>query len=75
MRKKLRLDTLRVDSFEPAAQPATGDGSVYGYSGQYGPACASEDPNCTGLYGPACRSQPPNCISGGGGGGQTSFCV
>jgi hypothetical protein len=70
VRKKLRLDTLKVDTFEPA-QPVIGDGSVYGYSGQYGPACASEDPNCTGLYGPACRSQPPNCNVGG----QTSRCV
>ena len=72
MRKKLSLDTLKVDSFEPARQLSDAGGSVYGYSGQYGPACASEDPNCTGLYGPACRSQPPNCNSGGG---QTSICV
>ena len=73
MRKKLSLDTLQVDSFEPARQQPDQGGTVHGYSGQYGPACASEDPNCTGLYGPACRSQPPNCNSGGG--GQTSFCV
>ncbi|HET7229233.1 MAG TPA: hypothetical protein VFJ16_04490 [Longimicrobium sp.] len=49
--KKLNLDHLQVSSFEPAPPPAREagakeKGTVYGFSGQYGPACRSEPPNC-----------------------------
>ena len=69
MKKKLRMDTLRVESFEPEAPASRVGGSVYGYSGEIGPLCGSEYPNCTGVYGPACKSVYPNC------GGQTDGCV
>ncbi|MBV9109634.1 MAG: hypothetical protein JO306_09540 [Gemmatimonadetes bacterium] len=63
MKNKLRLDALQVETFEPEAQASRGDGSVYGYSGQIGPLCGSEYPNCTGVYGPQCKTIYPNCGS------------
>lgn len=69
MKKKLRLDTLQVETFEPELRAFPGEGSVYGYTGEIGPNCASEYPNCTGVFGPACRTIYPNC------GGQTDGCV
>lgn len=51
--KKLNLERLDVSSFEPVAPPATDrakeKGTVYGFSGQYGPACRSEYPNCNAV--------------------------
>lgn len=78
-RKKLALDLaeLRVQSFE-TAEAAAERGTVRGMAtGQYGPLCASEDPNCTGLYGPACPSAEPNCdpIGTAVWGCQTGRCV
>lgn len=73
-RKKLVLgaEQLKVESFS-TAEAATSGGTVQGMelSGAYGPACASDPPNCniTGQFGPGCRSLYPNC------GGQTDNCV
>lgn len=62
---KLNADALQVQSFASQALPAS-RGTAYGYSGQFGPGCASEWPNCieirdSGVYGPNCASDPPNC--------------
>jgi hypothetical protein len=72
-KKKLVLENLVVESFDSAPPPLADRGTVRGYlSGQYGPACASEYPNCdpSGAYGPDCASEWPNC-----GYGQTDRCV
>jgi hypothetical protein len=65
-RKKLVLSAneLKVETFS-TAQAASAQGTVHGMelSGAYGPACASEPPNCaeSGRFGPACQSVWPNC--------------
>lgn len=48
--RKLKLDpeSMRVETFAPEALPAT-RGTAFGYSGAYGPACASEWPNCNDI--------------------------
>lgn len=45
--RKLKLDpeTVQVQSFAPES-PQAGRGTAYGYSGAYGPGCASQWPNC-----------------------------
>ncbi|HET7462861.1 MAG TPA: hypothetical protein VFJ82_16525 [Longimicrobium sp.] len=54
--KKLSLDHLNVNSFEPVAPPAKEErakeeGTVYGFSGVYGPDCPSQWPNCNRVTG------------------------
>ena len=48
--RKLRLDpdAMQVESFAPQALPAA-RGTAFGYSGAYGPACASQPPNCNDI--------------------------
>jgi hypothetical protein len=49
MRKlKLDPDAMQVESFSPQALPAE-RGTAFGYSGVYGPACASAWPNCNDI--------------------------
>jgi hypothetical protein len=65
-RKKLVLaaEALKVETFATANAGAV-EGTVHGMelSGAYGPACASDPPNCndSGRFGPACQSAWPNC--------------
>ena len=66
-KKKLNPETLDVQGFEPAPRPEARNGTVHGYiTGAFGPACASDWPNCidntaSGVYGPQCVTEVPNC--------------
>ena len=64
-KKKLSLDNIKVQSFITNMDSNASLGGRPEASGEFGPICISEFPNCepSGEFGPICVSEFPNCGS------------